>query len=306
MSRLTPQSLIALILVGLVSSTLLASSTVIGVVSAEGTFRLDNAAASDHATLFDGNVIQTEETAPRIDLKDGAWMRFGTGSRARISSHEVELERGIGELGSAKNYEVDAKTLRIKPGSNSVVRVQVDNDRRVLVAALNAPVRVYNRTGILVANVLAGMTLSFDPQAGGPTTASASGCLLTKNGRYIVVDPNTKQIIELRGGTDLAKEAGNRVTISGNVVPGATPMEGANQVVGLTSVTHVAPGGCVATAASVGADPPTPPPGTPTSSNAPGGGAVHHASSTPYIIGGIAVAGGAIGAIVATRSSKSP
>jgi len=307
LSRLTVQAFIALILVGTVNSSLLGSSAIIGVVSAEGTFRLNNSAANGHATLFDGNLIQTDETAPRVDLKDGAWMRFGANSRAMFSGHDIHLEGGIGEIGSAKDYKVLAKTLRITPvGSDSVVRVQVAGDHQVLVAAFTAPAQVYNRTGFLVATLKPGETLSFDPQ---PVAVTANGCLLTKNGRFIVVDTkDTTKVVELRGA-ELGKELGNQVTINGNAVPGATPMAGASQVVGVTSaVSHIATGGCDEVAAKIGADPPpdSKPPvsiqqtkeGGP---KPPGGG---H-SSTPYIIGGVVVAGGVIGVIVATHKSTS-
>jgi hypothetical protein len=293
LTKLTAHSLISLVLVCTVTSSLFGSNAVIGIVSAEGTFHLDNNAANGHATFFDGNVIQTDTTAPRLDLKDGAWMHFGTHSRARISGHVVSLETGIGEIGSAKDYRILAKTLRINPADdNSVVRVQLAGVHRILVAAYSGPVQVFNGTGLLVATLKSGETMAFDPQ---PATVTTTGCLLTKNGRFIVVDPNdTSKVIELRG-SDLSKDIGNQVTITGTAVPGAT------EVVAVTSpVSRVRTDGCSEVAAKVGADAPPITPG-PTGSAVPK--AAH--SSTPYIVGGVAVAGGVIGAIVATRGSKS-
>ena len=182
--------------------------------------------------------------------------------------------------------------------------MQVANDHKVLVAAYNAPVRVLTATGVVVANVSAGMTLSFDPQAGG---TSVPGCLLRKNDRYMVVDPGSPHILaEIRGpDSDLAKEVGSQVIIAGSAIPGATGIEGV-QVVGETSLTtRMGPSAaCVSAAKAVGATIPPgptvvtqPPPPPPSHTN--------YTPYTPYIIGGVAVAGGAIGIIAATRGSKS-
>jgi len=222
-------------------------------------------------------------------------MHFGTGTSARISGHNVELKEGIGEIGAAPNYTVSAKTLSIKPANKkSIAQVQVVGDRRVVVAALEAPVNVYNRNGLPVAMVRAGATLSFDPFAADPTASTVTGCLLTKGGKPILVDPNTYQVSELRG-TSWNGEVGNRVTVTGEVVAGPT-VEIAAQVLQNITITRVAVGGCAAVAFDerIKADP------LPNSSV----GAAHHSYTTYYIVGGVAVAGGVIGAIAAS-SKKS-
>jgi hypothetical protein len=303
--------MIAMILVGVVSTTLLASGNVIGVISAEGTFRLDSAAVSDHATLFEGDVIQTGATAPTVDLKNGGRIQLGPNSTAKFSGPQVELQQGIGEVASAKGFEVQARSLHIQPvDAASVARVEVRGDRTVLVAAYHAPVRVLSATGIVVANVAAGMTLSFDPQAGGNT--SISGCLLTKGGKFIVVDPqNPRVLAEVRGNDVVTGQVGNQVTIAGTTIPGATSTIQGVQVVGETSLQQTAgkTAACVNAAKAVGADPVA---GTAVNTTAKeagktGGKAAGAASShtTAYVIAGIAVAGGAIGGIAASRGGKS-
>jgi len=294
--NLSAQSLIALILVCVVGSTLLASGNVIGVISAEGSFRVENHAVNDNATLYDGNTIQTGDTAPRAYLKDGAWVHFGTGTSATISGHDIELKQGIGEFGAALNYSVLAKTLRIMlAGKSSVAQVQVVSDHRVFVAALEAPVVVYNRNGLPVAVVRAGVTLSFDPSAASPDTTSVTGCLLTKGGQPILVEPNTYQVSELRG-TNWTGEVGNRVTVTGDVVSGPT-LAIASQVLQNITITRVAAAGCVAVASDprISADPPS-------STPVQVGAAKSH--QTAYIIGGVAIGGGIIGVVVATHKKS--
>jgi hypothetical protein len=142
--------------------------------------------------------------------------------------------------------------------------------------------------------------LSFDPLAGNPEASSVTGCLLTKGGKPILVDPNTFQVTELRG-TGWQAEWGNRVTVTGDAAAGPT-VSIAGQVLQITNVSRVAAGGCraVATDQRIQADP-NPPSGTTTttSTTAPKSG-----SHTGWIVGGVLIAGGAIGGIVAATHGK--
>src|SRR5262249_41749912 len=118
--------MIALILVGVVSTTLLASSNVIGMVSAEGTFRLDNVSFNDHTSLSEGSVIQTGATAPTVNLTNGGRIQLGPNSTAKFAGRQVQLEQGIGEVASSQGFEVQAGTLHIKPvEAGSVARVEL-------------------------------------------------------------------------------------------------------------------------------------------------------------------------------------
>ena len=306
MYRLTAQSMIAMILAAVLCSTLLGANTVIGVVTAEGSFRLDNSAVNDHATLFDGNVLQTGATAPVVDLKTGGRIELGPNSTARFSGQRLVLEDGIGEVASSKGFEIEARTLRVKPvDAASVARVEVRGQRQVLVAAYHAPVRVFNKSGVVVAYIPAGTTLSFEPQAGGGTTVG--GCLLTKDGKFIIVDPSTARVLaEVRGSDVTAARVGNLVTVTGTVIPGATSTIQGVQVIGETGLqqtTTTPTQACSDAARKAAADPVNVGSGAVTESAK--GGVTKGRSSAPYIIGGVAVGGGVIGVIAATRGKKS-
>jgi hypothetical protein len=289
------QKWIALVVAGSVSSTLLGSGPVIGVVSAEGSFRLDNVAAVAHATLFDGSEIQSDASTPRLDLKDGAWLLLATSSRVKIGGQRIAIEQGTAEIGGAARYDLEAGTLRIKPANNrALVRVQVNGERQVLVASSGAPAQVYTSAGLLVAKVRDGATLSFDPQAGPATSAQVPGCLLAKGGRYLVVNLESKQVVEVTG-QDVSKEVGNRVLVTGTVMTGVTPLPPATQVVRVGILTHIDNGGCVAAATDIGADPLI---------HAPVQAAAAGSHKTAYIVLGVAVAGGAIAGVAVVESSK--
>ena len=277
------------------SCALFGAAAVIGVVSAEGSFRLDHTPAIAHATVFEGSVIESEASTPRLDLKDGAWARLATSSRVRIFPHRMTIEQGTAEIGGAARYDLEAGGLDIRPANDRAwVRIEVRSRRQVLVASSGAETRVYTSVGLLVAKVRAGATLSFDPQAGPPSSAQVPGCLLTKGGRYIVVDLETRQVVEVTG-QDVSKEVGNRVVVTGAAVAGATPVAPATQVIRIVTLTHVAAGGCVAVASDVGAD---------SVPRAPAEAVAAPSHKTAYIVLGVAVAGGAIAGVAVVETSK--
>ncbi|MEK7752572.1 MAG: hypothetical protein AAB654_11690, partial [Acidobacteriota bacterium] len=152
----------------------------------------------------------------------------------------------------------------------------------------------------LVANVAANTTLRFEPQAGPQDAFEISGCLLRKAGKLIVVDQTTNQIVEVRGdAAKLVAQAGNRVQIKGVADRSAQAAAGASLVIQVTAVEQIGLGGCLAAAASAGAD-------------SPGGGPAAAPTSGGHgaLIAGVAVlgAGGAIAGVVLTtrKKTKSP
>jgi hypothetical protein len=220
--------------------------------SAPSGITLDNSRVSGNATLFDGATVQTEVYS-RIKLNNGTRLDLGAGSKAQIFANRVALESGMSEAQSSSGYEIDARTLKIQPSdATSIARVMVGADKAVLVTALNAPVNVLNREGLLVARVAPGMPLSFMPQAGGASSFSSTGCVLQKSGAAILVDDTGNQVFELRGA-DLRKAVGNKTAITGTIDSSATAAGGASQVVKVTSASITSKGGCTAAATKLGA-----------------------------------------------------
>ena len=297
------QTLVALNLVGIVAWAS-APGRVIGIAKANGSFRVDNSRVAGNTTLFDGATVETEEASGRLQLNKGTRVELASESRVKVFGNRTVLDAGLSELQTSSGYQIEARSLRIATaGANSVARVRLDGEKAVLVAAVKGPVRVFSRAGLLVANVAANTTLRFEPQAGSPDAFEISGCLLRKAGKLIVVDQTTNQIVELRGdAAKLAAEVGNRVQIKGVADRSAEAAAGASLIVEVSAIEQVGLGGCLATAASVGAD-------------SPGGGggpaaAAPKSGGHGALIAGVAVlgAGGAIAGVVLTtrKKSKSP
>lgn len=295
----TARSLVALILAGALTHSL-AGSAAIGVALANGSFRVNDKEVQGNSSLFDGSAIQTDLASSKLRLERGARIELSTHSSAKVFESHTLLEKGAGQLEGTPSYALEARSLRISPADpKAIARVRLDGPG-VMVAAVNGPVRVSNAAGLLIAKVYAGRSYRFQPQSADSDSFEVSGCLLKKNGKFIVADIVTSQVFDLVG-VPASAGLGNRVTVKGVKAPDATPATGSTAVIQVKSISDVAPGGCLATAANVGADP------LPGATTAPpkAGGPANKAVIYGVIIGGGAAAGIAV-ALASSSKSKSP
>lgn len=249
------QGLLALFLSFMLAVGMAASGKTIGVAIARGTFEVDSSTVSGNSTIFEGADVRTGTFSSRINLNDGTRVALGPDSRAKVMAASLVLEKGLGELQASSDYRIEARTLRIAPSHpNAIARVLLDGDRKVRVEAVEGPVEVLNHSGVLVAKVNPGFALSFEPQAAQEDSFLVEGCLLRKQGRYVLVDQTSNQVLEVRG-VDLTPHVCNRVKIAGTAVRGATPVAGASQVILIRTVERTATAGCLAAATQVQADP---------------------------------------------------
>jgi hypothetical protein len=203
--------------------------------------------------LFDGNLIETSKSSSRLKLENGVAMQLASDSRARVYQSRLVLEKGTGQLESV-NYLIEADGLRVAPDSQgSVARVQVSGENRVIVAAYQGSVRVSNSQGVLVARLDTGRELTFEPQVDGATAITrVSGCLLSKDGQFVIVDATTNVVIQLQGA-GLDANLGSHVEITGNAMAKPSTVAGASQTVEVTDMKLVAKGGCASVAKKIGA-----------------------------------------------------
>jgi hypothetical protein len=255
---------------------------IIGTVVARGTFRLDNATVTGNATLFEGAVIETNSAASRMELSSGARISLGTNSKARFYGDHMILEKGEGRLEKAESFRFEARGLTIQPETgNASARVALSGGARVELAALSGSFRVLNSRGLLVANVASGHALELEPQAA-ETASKLTGNLRLVNGHYLLTDETTNVTVEL-AGSGLVKQVGNRVEVTGQADPTATPATDASQVIRVSQVKYLgkAVAGSSGTAAAG-------------QGGAAGGAAAGHgialSATTIAIIGGVAAA----------------
>ncbi len=216
LDRLSIRSLLALVVVLAMSNWLLAASPVIGVAMAKGGFRVNDAAVTGNATLFDGSVVETAKASSNIRLQSGATLNLAASSRGRVFEHRAVLERGAGEVSGG--YVMEALGLRVESDAPAATARLAVSQGKLEVAALTGSFRVLNNAGFLVGNVGAGRALAFEPQAAGAAAPSTlTGCLSKSDGKYYLTDDASGVKVQLTG-SKLENEAGNRVEVVGTSI----------------------------------------------------------------------------------------
>jgi len=230
-----------------------ASVAAIGVVEAQGSFRLDQATVQGNATLFEGATVESGLASASEHLRGGARVTLAPASKGRFYDDHMVLERGQGMLDRATGYFFEAHGLTIEPETGtSSGRISLNPAAGVQVAALSGSLKVLNAQRMVVAKVMPGMPLAFAPQFnGGNGVARVTGRLVNKGGHYILTDETTNVTVEITG-PGLKKEENRRVEISGHLDPTATPVADATQVIRVTGISRLPAGAAAAGAAGGG------------------------------------------------------
>lgn len=259
-----------------------------------------------NSTLFDGALVETAETPSDLALRSGARLRLDKGSRVRVWESRVAIERGAGRVTSVGPFEVSAAGLQIRAGSRASIRVGVGAS--VEVEALSGDARVANGNGLILASILPGRVVSFAPQAG---LVTRIGCLLYKDGQFILQDENTQEVSEVHGA-DLGLNTGNRVEIGGNIANTRPTVTLATVYINVVTVSPRSQGGCLTVASSLDASTTVPRPGAPVKPTAgtaqtgpPRGEGGGMSTGAKVAIASAVTGGGVGGALAALRGKKS-
>jgi hypothetical protein len=295
---MTTEALISLLLVGsLVFAQ--AAGPAIGVVMTKGTFQADQSQVWGNSTLFEGTTIETGKASSDLRLNCGARIALAAQSRGRVYRDRLVLERGEGRLSGSQGYWMDARSLRVQPaGPEGAARVLLTGSSRVQVAALRGALQITNDAGVVVANLVPGTALEFEPQAAGASAPSQmTGILERRNGHFLLTDRTAGVTAELEG-PGLAREVGRCIEATGAVVPAAQPFSPATQMIRVsqlkrcskeTAAALAAGGGAAAGAGAAGAA-------------GAGAAAAGAAVATKAVIAGVIVAGVAAGTAVAVTA----
>jgi hypothetical protein len=295
-----------------------AAAPAIGIVTASGHFTVDRSQVWGNTTLFDGGDVETGAASSEASLRNGVKIQLASASSANVRENRLTLRKGIGQVSAPETYEVSAGGLSIRSaGGVGRMRVGWSSEGRIEVAALSGSARVTNRTGVLLASISAGKSMQFAFQAAPGSNLTRTGCLLFKDGKFLIQDQDTQEVIEL-AGTNLGANVGNRTSVTGTASSVPPTLSIATSVLNVTSVTMQATGGCLSVAAALNAQtdgataavaPPPPPP--PAIAPAPAG-----STPAPAAAGGtglstgakvaivVVVAGGGAGAAIAVAGGK--
>ena len=243
----------------------------IGIVTASGHFNVEGSQVWGNATLFDGTTIENTTASSELALRNGVKVQLGAESRARIWQNRMVLEKGIAQVAAPGSFQVAALSQA---------------------KLIRAPYR-----GIAM-QVAPGQTVH-------------AGCMVYKDGRFLLQDQVTQEVIEL-SGPDLAANVGNRVEARGAASSARTGAAPATSTLTVASIAPQSQGGCLSVAAALNAQTEVPatsagtqPPASTPSSTPTSTTAVHHGLSTGAKVGIIAaVAGGGAGAALALSGGK--
>lgn len=254
----------------LIFSAIALAAPAIGIVTASGHFSVEGSEVWGNATLFDGVTIETSSASSELALRNGVKVQLGAGSRARIWQNRLILEKGAAQLAAPGSFEA-----RVLNNANLI----------------RAPFR-----GVAM-------------QAAQGQTVHA-GCMVYKDGRFLLQDQTTQEVIEL-SGPDLAANVGNRVEARGAISTARPSVAPATSVMNVAAIAPQSQGGCLSVAAALNArtDVPAAAAPTPASAKPPAPTTPTTPSHTGLSKGakiGIAVAaaGGGVGAAVALAGGK--
>ena len=224
-----------------------------------------------NATLFDGATVETAAASSELALRNGVKLQLGAESRAQVWQNRMILEKGAAQLAAPASFQVS----------------------------------VLNHANLIRAPFRGAAFQAAQAQA------VHTGCMVYKNGRFLLQDQNTMEVIEL-SGPDLAANVGNRVEARGSgssVRPTVAP---ATSVMNVVSIAPQSQGGCLSVAAALNATTEVPAGAAPAAAGAkppapgtPAPAATHTGMSTGAKIAIVgAIAGGGAGAALALAGGK--
>jgi len=278
----------------------------VGVLQGVGVFQLDGNPVAGNATLLDGSRVESSDSGAELRLNSGSRLWLYTNSAGRAYARRLILERGAGQWESPEGFVLEAGGLRIlAEGGRAAGRIALVGGGRIQAVADSGVLRVTNFAGITVARMRTGMALEFEPQQKPVVEPpfEITGCLERRPGGYVLADPVTGVVEEVRGER-LDQEVGNVVEITARLLPGVKPIEGAMEVIQVLRLRRVSRGCPVAAAPAAppakpgAASAPAP---TPTPMPAPPAGM---SGAKKAVIAGVVVGGAGAGAAVFLLQKK--
>jgi hypothetical protein len=280
----------------------------IGIVMASGHFNVGGSEVWGNATVLDGETVTTNAASAELALRNGVKVQLGAGSTARVYADRVALESGVGQVAQAAPFEVDAAGFKIRGAGLRVGMAGAALHQTIGVSALTGVAKVFGQSGAMLAAIPVGRHMNLAFQAAQSGTLTRSGCLVYKDGHYILQDDDTQEVVELAGNPeDLSKNLGNRVEVKGTASAAKPAVAVATSVLTVSAVSPKSQGGCLVAASALNAQTelpraaPAAAGGQSTPAPAAGGGGLSGGAKAAIII---AVAGGGAGAAAAVALSE--
>jgi len=222
-----------------------AATSGIGVALSEGNLLIDSSSTAGNATIFNGSTLETQTASSQIHLSGGAQLRLASDSRVRVFSDHVDLQKGSASI---TGYSANASGLSVRADGKASANISMRDQGVVEVAALTGDVHVFNAAGLNVANLVPGRALDLRSQGAG-APSNLTGCAVKSGSNTLLTDETSNVTAQLKGGN---VSTGRRIQVTGSLVPNATPLSGASQVISVANVKEVG-GTCRTDAATASA-----------------------------------------------------
>ncbi len=274
-----------------------ASPTSIGFVVTSGQVQVDGAVVRGNSTLFQGNVVRTENATSDLMFPGGSNLLLQPDSTITVFRDYGVLEHGAAM--QRGHHTLLADGLKISSLSpQGAVFVDVQDKSHLRVTAQSGAAEVRNPAGVVVARLEPGNALSFaiqTPQQNptqNPTPAAAGQApaavqltlhgILRKDhpgryGHFLLTDMATNVTYELQG-TGLDDLVGASVEVTGSTFD-TTAAEGASKVLSVSDI-HQMPLSEIRGNTPTGKTPAAAPP-TPSGETVPSNGAGPAAGANP-------------------------
>jgi len=201
-------------LVSCCSVTLLGAAGILGFVYANGTYRIDGSTVRGNATVFDGSILETQESPARLQFGDGTHLWLASGSSVKFSPQVTTLLRGLVQLQGGEDHALSAGAIKVTPGPDSIVRIMLESSGGAVVMPLGGIAKVSNARGIPVGNLAAGQAVRFAAYEGAAAAVESSGCIERRSDGFALTDSITNLTFQLEG-RDLDKAAGKHIHLLG-------------------------------------------------------------------------------------------
>lgn len=182
---------------------------------------LDRAVVDGNASLTEGASLRSFKSPARIRLANGNTATLGASSEARVFQERLVLSKGQALLTSPR-YRAEALGFTAIAGApESRADLEVRGTGAVLVSAIRGPVKVVDSKGTVIARVMPGKALSFEPpESGSSAVTTVTGAVRRDGSRFMLKDELTNLDVELRG-SGLERHLGERVEAAGRAQPSA-------------------------------------------------------------------------------------
>jgi len=193
-----------------------AAGPVIGLAVSSGRIEVDRAPVDSNANLIEGSVVRAANAPARLEMTNGARLTLSTSSVAKVFADRVVLESGIILLNQHPMLPVQADGFLVRAtGPSAQALVERRSAKEIEVSAVRSGVQVLDPQGVLLARVMPGKPLTFEPSTDGAAPASqVRGKLLQEDGKFVLQDDLTHLQVELRGD-NLGRFVNHRVEASG-------------------------------------------------------------------------------------------